>query len=483
MKTAPASAPSQSNVWIVDDDPSVRFVLEHALHECGLQTTSFASAEEAIVAMQASKGAKLPTMVYTDVRMANIDGLALTKKLRTQWPQLPVVVMSAFTDLASTVAAFETGAMEFLPKPFDIDDATALAIRVHRQSTDVEPIDTIRPAQMIGVAPAMQQIFRAIGRLSQSDLGVLITGETGTGKELVARALHQHSPRSSRAFIALNTAAISPELLESELFGHELGAFTGAVKRHIGRFEQADGGTLFLDEIGDMPQALQAKLLRVLAEGEFFAVGARELKRVNVRVIAATHQDLRSKVAEGLFRADLWHRLNVVNIHLPPLRERVPDLAALTEKFLVDASNELRLQKKRLHPQALQTLQQYPWPGNVRELRNLCLRLTALAPGREILPGDLTAIFQSQEATNSGNAKADWQTQLRELTRKALQRGDQNCFDTLIQSCESIVFEAALEHTQQDRQRAAKLLGIGRNTITRKIGPASKQSRRKSVEE
>jgi two-component system, NtrC family, nitrogen regulation response regulator GlnG len=460
-------------IWLVDDDKSIRFVLEQALLDAGFQVRAFADAESALLAWQSGHVSSQeasqdrPALVFTDVRMREMDGLQLLKALRQEQPALPVVVMSAYSDLASTVAAFDRGALDFLPKPFDIDDAIALAQRATCGVTLA--LNQLRPAPaadvgeaMIGNAPLMQSVFRAIGRLSRSELSVLITGETGSGKELVARALHKHSPRASGPFIALNTAAISAELLESELFGHELGAFTGAQRKHIGRFEQADAGTLFLDEIGDMPAALQAKLLRVLAEGEYFSVGGRELRRTNVRVLTATHQDLSAKVQRGEFRADLLHRLNVVHIQLPPLRARAVDIAPLAERFLSVAANEMKLAGKSLHPEALALLLRYPWPGNVRELRNLCLRLAALAPGPQILPQDIALPVIAA-------AQGDWQQGLHDWLAAKVQAGSTDLYALGMAEAERVMFALALQLSNGERQKAAKLLGIGRNTLSRKL--------------
>ena len=384
---ASGSTADTRRIWVVDDDRSVRFVLATALRDAGYTVDGFDSAAAALQALGA-RGA--PDLLFTDVRMPGDDGLVLLRKLKATHPDLPVIVMSAYTDIASTAGAFRGGAWEFLSKPFDLDHAVALAERAlprraavaERAATRVQAPagEPLAGNALIGAAPAMRALFRNIGRLAQAPLSVLVTGETGTGKELVARALHRESPRASRPFVALNTAAIPAELLESELFGHEAGAFTGATRRHVGRFEQADGGTLFLDEIGDTPMPLQVRLLRVLAEGEFFRVGGRELIRVDVRVIAATHQPLQRLVDEGRFRADLMHRLDVVRLQLPPLRERRDDVPALATRFLADAATSLGTTAKRLAPAVLARLQAHDWPGNVRELENLCWRLAALAP-------------------------------------------------------------------------------------------------------
>ena len=451
-------------VWVVDDDRSVRFVLSTALRDAGYTVDGFDSAAAALSALR-ERGA--PDLLFTDVRMPGEDGLALLERLKVAHPQLPVIVMSAYTDVASTAGAFRGGAHEFLSKPFDLNDAIGLAGRClpladadEGMSTDLEGrtgataaaaatsghagrSPRARPA-LIGGTPAMRALFRAIGRLAQAPLSVLITGETGTGKELVANALHRESPRARKPFVALNTAAIPAELLESELFGHEAGAFTGAQRRHIGRFEQADGGTLFLDEIGDMPLSLQTRLLRVLAEGEFFRVGGRELIRVDVRVIAATHQDLDTRVAEGRFRADLLHRLDVVRLHLPPLRERRGDVAQLAENFLALAARKLDTPVKRFAPAALDALRAHEWPGNVRELENVCWRVAALAPGETISVTDLAAALVRAPAgdTNAG-AAASW--------------------------------DAALRQRSCHRANAAARIGVGRNTVTRKLGPGRKR--------
>jgi two-component system nitrogen regulation response regulator GlnG len=464
-------ANERARVWVVDDDRAVRFVLAQALRDAGYRVQAFDGARAALEALD-SEGA--PDLVYTDVRMPGIDGLAFLDALKAKLPALPVVVMSAYTDVASTAGAFRGGAHEFLSKPFDLDDAVALAERALPETDSNQrdpaadgptPVGESAPA-LVGETPAMRELFRGIGRLAQAPLGVLITGETGTGKELVARALHRESPRRAQPFVALNTAAIPSELLESELFGHEPGAFTGATRRHVGRFEQADRGTLFLDEIGDMPPPLQVRLLRVLAEGEFFRVGGRELIRVDVRVIAATHQDLEQRVREGAFRADLLHRLDVVRLQLPPLRERRGDIGLLARRFLAEAARRLGGAPKRLHPEALKRLEQHDWPGNVRELENLCWRLAALAPNETIALRELRALFRPAGAT----ATEEWSQALAEAARSALARAEPGLHARLRERFDQVLLQAALEHSGGHRQHAAQALGLGRNTLTRKLG-------------
>jgi len=457
-------ATEATRVWVVDDDRAVRFVLAQALRDAGYAVQAFDAAQAALAALEDEAA---PALVFTDVRMPGMDGLSFLEALKAQRPELPVVVMSAYTDIASTAGAFRGGAHEFLSKPFDLDEAVALAARALPQRTEAAPPPEPEIGDaLVGDAPAMRELFRAIGRLAQAPLSVLVTGETGTGKELVARALHRESPRARKPFVALNTAAIPAELLESELFGHEAGAFTGANKRHVGRFEQADGGTLFLDEIGDMPAMLQTRLLRVLAEGEFFRVGGRELIKVDVRVVAATHQDLDALVREGRFRADLLHRLDVVRLRLPPLRERKSDVPALAQRFLAQAARRLGTATKRLHPDALKRLEKHDWPGNVRELENLCWRLVALAPGDGIGLRDLGSALRSAGAHET----ADWPRLLAQATREALARGDDGIHAALRERFDQVLLETALETSDGHRQRAAQSLGLGRNTLTRKLG-------------
>ncbi len=466
------SAAVPAVVWVVDDDRAVRFVLATALREAGHDVTAFDGARAALDAI----ATRVPDLLFTDVRMPGDDGLVLLDKLKQRHPALPVIVMSAYTDIASTAGAFRGGAQEFLSKPFDLDEAVALAKRTlgQRQAAvdvGVPVVDAAPGDALVGEAPAMQQLFRAIGRLAQAPLSVLVTGETGTGKELVARALHRESPRAARPFVALNTAAIPAELLESELFGHEAGAFTGASRRHVGRFEQADGGTLFLDEIGDMPSALQTRLLRVLAEGEFFRVGGRELIRVDVRVIAATHQDLDGRVAAGAFRADLLHRLDVVRLRLPPLRERSEDIPRLAERFLQAAATRFAAPPKRFGRQALALLAAHDWPGNVRELENLCWRMAALAPGDVITAGDLGDTL----GDGSGDGSA-WEAALRAWARAGLAAGEDGLHAQARERLDRVLLEAALEHTGGRRSEAAVRLGLGRNTLTRKLGARRRPS-------
>ncbi|MES2858239.1 MAG: nitrogen regulation protein NR(I) [Pseudomonadota bacterium] len=460
-------------VWVVDDDRAVRFVLAAALREAGFAVSAFAAGGEALDALQRLGP---PDLVITDVRMPGEGGLVLLDRLKAAHPALPVIVMSAYTDVTSTAGAFRGGAHEFLSKPFDLDEAVAL---VHRalppRAASVAPAPPLATAssELVGDAPAMRALFRAIGRLAQAPLSVLITGETGTGKELVARALHRESPRAHKPFVALNTAAIPSELLESELFGHEAGAFTGAQKRHVGRFEQADGGTLFLDEIGDMPAALQTRLLRVLAEGEFFRVGGRELIRVDVRVIAATHQPLEALVEQGRFRADLLHRLDVVRLPLPPLRERREDIAQLAARFLADAGQRLQLPVKSLSSAALERLRAHHWPGNVRELENLCWRLAALAPGASIGLADLASAMPAAQVMQAGDEA--WQRELASWARARLQAGTQGLHAGARQEFDRILLQAALAHSDGHRGEAAQALGLGRNTMTRKLGSSRKR--------
>jgi two-component system nitrogen regulation response regulator GlnG len=447
--------------WLVDDDASLRFVVERALTRAGIRVRAFSDAATCRAALARER----PAVLITDVRMQGEDGIALLRAVRALPDAPPVIVMTAHSDLDSAVTAYEAGAFEYLPKPFDIDELVALTRRAAQPVTvTARPVDREQGAELMGEAPAMQEVFRAIGRLARSAVTVLITGESGTGKELVARALHRHSPRAARPFVALNTAAIPTELLESELFGHERGAFTGATQQRRGRFEQADGGTLFLDEIGDMPLALQTRLLRVLAEGEFYRVGGVDAVRVDVRIIAATHQDLERKVADGAFRADLYHRLNVVRVRVPALRERPGDLALLAEHFMLEVARELGVAPKRLSAAALAALAAYAWPGNVRELQNLCRRLTVLAPSGEVQVSDLPDAFEDHEPTD-----ADWSAALATWARNELEAGRTDIGVRALEILERSLIDAALEHTAGRRSEAAERLGWGRNTLTRKL--------------
>jgi two-component system nitrogen regulation response regulator GlnG len=462
-----------ANVWIVDDDRAVRLVLAAALREAGFRPREFGDAEAALAAL----GEGAPELLFSDVRMPGLSGLHLLERLAAQAPRVPVIVMSAFTDVASTASAYRLGAFDYLPKPFDLDQAVAAARRALAQPRALPaaaPAPERADAELIGRSAGMRELFRAIGRVAASGLGALITGETGTGKELVARALHRESARAAGPFVALNTAAIPAELLESELFGHEAGAFTGAARRHAGRFEQADGGTLFLDEIGDMPLALQTRLLRVLAAGEFYRVGGRELIRADVRVVAATHQDLDAKAQRGEFRADLLHRLDVVRIHLPALRERREDVPLLAEHFLAQAALRAGVAPKRFSPAALGALRDYAWPGNVRQLENLCRRLAVLSPGREIGVGDLPpAILEDVRPAGPEG----WSGALRAWAEQRLAEGAQNLHAEAQAELERVLLDAALAAYGGHRQRAAKALGLSRNTMTRKLGSSRGRKR------
>jgi two-component system nitrogen regulation response regulator GlnG len=414
----------------------------------------------------------MPDAIFADIRMPGTDGLTLLDHVKSHFPELPVIIMTAYADLDRAVAAFQGGAFEYLPKPFDIDDAITIvqrAVRRHAAANGaVSSIDALpNSTEMIGAAPAMQEVFRAIGRLSRSHMTVLITGESGTGKELVARALQRHSPRAGKPFIALNTAAIPRELLESELFGHERGAFTGATGQRIGRFEQAHGGTLFLDEIGDMPAELQTRLLRVLADGEFYRIGGHTPIRVDVRVIAATHQDLNERVKAGQFREDLFHRLNVIHLHIPPLRERTEDIRPLAAHFLNLVASELDVEPKVLQSDAVEVFESYDWPGNVRQLENVCRWITVMAAAREVHKEDLPPELRATGRSNGGDG--DWEDVLNSWADHCLARGESEILARAVPSFERILINAALRKTGGRRQEAAKLLGWGRNTLTRKI--------------
>ena len=454
-------------VWIVDDDRSIRWVIEKALSREGIAYNSFASAQEALDALSDDA----PEVLVSDIRMPGRSGLELLQAVKQRHPAVPVIVMTAYSDLDSAVAAFQGGAYEYLPKPFDIDQAVDLIRRAlderKRESEAAEP--PAATPEILGQAPAMQEVFRAIGRLSQSSATVLITGESGTGKELVARALHRHSARARQPFVAINTAAMPKDLLESELFGHERGSFTGAQQQRRGRFEQAEGGTLFLDEIGDMPSELQTRLLRVLSDGTFYRVGGHQQIKVNVRVIAATHQNLEQRVREGTFREDLYHRLNVIRLRLPNLRERSEDIPLLAKHFLASSAKQLGVEPKRIADDALAHLARLEFPGNVRQLENLCHWLTVMAPGQVIDLGNLPPEFRAQVPGEGATAASDWLAALEQEAERRLARGDTGILDALGRQFERALIVKALARTGGRRIDAANLLGMGRNTITRKI--------------
>ena len=457
-------------VWIVDDDRSIRWVLEKALMQEGLEATTFEDAQTLLNKLAKDK----PHAIVTDIRMPGIDGLTLLTKIRMEHPDLPVIVMTAHSDLDSAVSSYQGGAFEYLPKPFDVDDAINLVKRAiahhhEQQKTSTPVLAVTKGVDIIGESPAMQEVFRVIGRLSHSHITVLINGESGTGKELVAHALHRHSPRTNRPFIALNMAAIPKDLMESELFGHEKGAFTGASQLRQGRFEQANHGSLFLDEIGDMPLDTQTRLLRVLSDGEFYRVGGHIPVKVDVRIIAATHQNLERLVAEGKFREDLYHRLNVIRVHIPRLRDRREDIPMLAQHFLARAAKELNVEPKVLRLETSSFLQQLPWPGNVRQLENTCRWLTVMASGREIVPSDLPPELQHISSHEVVRTVQTWEQALSEWARKELASGTRLLLEQALPSFERVMITAALNQTGGRRRDAAEVLGWGRNTLTRKI--------------
>lgn len=465
---------TDASLWIIDDDESIRWVLEKAFANSRYHVRTFSDSATFFSELEQAQ----PTVVMTDIRMPGDDGLVVLEKLQESHPDMPVVVMTAHSDLDTTVKAFQGGAFEYLPKPFDIDEALTTVDRALRHAAEnkqgSQQARTAKVPEIIGEAPAMQDVFRAIGRLSSSSVSVLLTGETGTGKELVARALHKHSPRADKPFIALNMAAIPADLIESELFGHERGAFTGADKKRMGRFEQANGGTLFLDEIGDMPLSVQTRLLRVLAEGQFYPVGAHQPVEVDVRVIAATHRSLEALVAKGQFRDDLYHRLNVIRLKLPPLRERKNDIPKLIEHFLESAANELNVTVKNLSKDAVTTLKRYRWPGNVRQLENTCRWLTVMAPGQRVGVDDLP-----DDIVNNGDIKSESTTETNSETLSswlsllsdelaALPDDSTDVFGQYQRRLEQAALQHALARFDGHKQKAAFWLGWGRNTLTRK---------------
>ncbi|MTI62599.1 nitrogen regulation protein NR(I) [Methylophaga sp.] len=457
--------------WIVDDDRSIRWVLQKALEAVDITVRAFETAD--VVLHELKQGQEqAPDVLISDIRMPGIDGLQLLSEIKQRYPELPVIIMTAYSDLDSAVSVYEGGAFEYLPKPFDVDEAVELVQRAiaHSRQQEKSPVEDFNlGAEIVGEAPAMQEVFRAIGRLARSNITVLINGESGTGKELVAQALHRHSPRRQSPFIALNMAAIPKELLESELFGHEKGAFTGAHVQRKGRFEQANGGTLFLDEIGDMPIELQTRLLRVLSDGEFFRVGGHSGVKVDVRIIAATHQNLEKLVERGDFREDLFHRLNVIRIHIPSLRERREDIPALVAYFLNKAAKELNMATKSVSPDVESYLSQLTWPGNVRQLENTCRWLTVMSPGQVVQMDDLPVELSTETAEGGSRPGSDWQQLFRQWAATKALSGQEGALADVVPLIEQLLMEVALEKTAGKRQEAAKLLGWGRNTLTRKL--------------
>ena len=468
---------TEGMVWVVDDDRSIRFVLRKALERAGIPSRAFERAEDVLEALREER----PDVLVSDIRMPGMDGTSLLEEVKRRQPTLPVIIMTAYSDVESAVASFKGGAFEYLAKPFDVVKAVEVIDRAQKASAERSSTVGTKvvhdPFALIGQAESMQEIFRAIGRLSQSSVTVLITGESGTGKEVVARSIWQHSPRKNAPYVAVNMAAIPKELLESELFGHEKGAFTGALARREGRFGEARGGTLFLDEIGDMPMELQTRLLRVLSSGTYYRVGGHEPIRADVRVIAATNQALERRVKEGLFREDLYHRLNVIRLRLPPLRCRVADIGPLARYFLKERASELGVEEKTLSDEALAVLEKFPFPGNVRQLENVCRWLLVMAPSKLIRPEDLPEevregeVFSPvlEEAGEPDEKGVDWRSGLRREIRDALRSGESHPYDRLVTEVEQMLFRAALEHTRGRRGEAATLLGIGRNTLTRKL--------------
>ena len=459
----------QAKVWVVDDDSSIRWVLERALSQAGIGNESFGDADQLLQRISSEQ----PDVIISDIRMPGTDGLALLSRINDEYPELPVIITTAHSDLDSAVESYQRGAFEYLPKPFDLDEVVAITERALAQAREKKgvapPLEELPETEIIGEAPAMQEVFRAIGRLAHSNITVLINGESGTGKELVARALHRHSPRAGAPFIALNMAAIPKDLMESELFGHEKGAFTGANSMRQGRFEQANGGTLFLDEIGDMPADTQTRLLRVLADGEFYRVGGHTSVNVDVRIIAATHQDLEALVRQGLFREDLFHRLNVIRIHIPRLSERRVDIPRLMQYFFQQAAEELGGETKVLLPETEAFLTGLDWPGNVRQLENTCRWITVMASGREVHLSDLPPELGKDSSPVAESEASDWRDLLHRWARNELVQGKHHILQEATPAFEKVMIEVALQHSQGRKRDAAELLGWGRNTLTRKI--------------
>lgn len=455
---------TKHKVWIVDDDSSIRWVLARTMRSDGFEVSDFEDAESALKELKHSQ----PDVLMTDIRMPGMSGLELANIMHERFAKIPCIIMTAHTDLDSAVASYESGAFEYLPKPFDLDDAVRLANRaVETKNGHIIAVDEDdNEVEIIGEAPAMQEVFRAIGRLAKSNINVMVCGQSGTGKELVANALHQHSPRAKAPFVAINIAAIPADLLESELFGHEKGAFTGAQSQRLGRFEQAHGGTLFLDEIGEMSADLQTRLLRVLSDKRFYRIGGKNLVSVDVRVLAATNRDLEEQVKSGQFREDLYHRLNVIRIDLPSLKERIEDIPLLARRFLRISAEELEVERKTLSEPAIKKMMAYSWPGNVRQLENICRWITVMAPAQSVSPEDLPKEITTATAEVTPQ---EWEAALAMLVRYQLKMGQKNVLDDLLKRFEAIMLRVALDHTGGHRQNAAKVLGWGRNTLTRKL--------------